>query len=136
MQLILDTCAALWISQDAALARSAAEELDDAADQGRPVYVSPILGWEIGLLVARGRLSLPMTRQAWLSRLMRAPNLRFADLPAHVLMESCFLPGEPPRDPADRIIIATAREFDLTVMTRDRLILAYAEAGHVRALEC
>jgi PIN domain nuclease of toxin-antitoxin system len=58
------------------------------------------------------------------------------DLGIEILADSCALPGKPPNDPADRIIIATARESDMTIVTRDRLILDYARAGHVRAMAC
>jgi PIN domain nuclease of toxin-antitoxin system len=57
-------------------------------------------------------------------------------LTIEILTNSCGLPGSPPDDPADRIIIATARETDLTVVTRDRQILKYSRAGHVRTLVC
>jgi len=134
--LLLDTCAALWISESAALAQAAEDALDRAADQGAPIFVSPITAWEIGLLTARNKLSLPMSPQNWFARLMRAPNLRLTELAPVILLDSCFLPARPPRDPSDRIIIATARALDLTIVTRDRLILGYAEAGHVRALAC
>jgi PIN domain nuclease of toxin-antitoxin system len=67
---------------------------------------------------------------------MQAPPLRLADLSTSVLIASSFLPGQPPRDPADKIIIATARAQNLTVVTRDRHILAYSKAGHVLALAC
>jgi PIN domain nuclease of toxin-antitoxin system len=53
-----------------------------------------------------------------------------------VLIASSFLPGSPPSDPIDRIIIATARENDLTLVTRDRKILAYGEAGYISVLKC
>ena len=59
-----------------------------------------------------------------------------ADLSPEILSDSCLLPGKPPRDPADRMIISTARHQDLTIITRDRLILAYAGEGHVRAIAC
>ena len=46
------------------------------------------------------------------------------------------LPELTHRDPTDRMLIATARAHDLTLITRDRAILAYAAAGHVRAVAC
>jgi len=52
------------------------------------------------------------------------------------LMESSLLPGTLHSDPADRIIAATAREYGFTVMTRDRGLLAYANEGHMSAVEC
>jgi len=69
-------------------------------------------------------------------QLLSAPNLMLSELSPDLLIDSSFLPGEPPRDPADRIIITTAREGGMSIMTRDRQILAYAEAGHVQAIPC
>jgi PIN domain nuclease of toxin-antitoxin system len=136
MQLLLDTCAVIWTSAGGALADEAIQALDQAEDDGTPVLISPITAWEIGLLVARGRLAFPIEPRAWFDRLMEAPNIELADLPPSVLIASAFLPGTPPRDPADQIIIATAREQNLTIVTRDRHVLNYALAGHVRALAC
>jgi len=118
------------------LTDEAVEALDQAGDEGTPVLVSPITAWEIGLLVARGRLALPIDAEAWFDRLMEAPNVELADLAPGALIASSFLPGTPPRDPSDRIMIATARGQNLTILTRDRDILEYAAAGHVRALAC
>jgi PIN domain nuclease of toxin-antitoxin system len=98
--------------------------------------VSPITAWEIGLLAARGRISLAISPEKWFRRFLEAPGVRLADMPPDVLIASSFLPGAPPNDPADRIIAATAREFDYRVVTRDRQLLAYAEAGYCRALVC
>jgi PIN domain nuclease of toxin-antitoxin system len=77
-----------------------------------------------------------MSPQKWFERLMEAPGIRLADMPPSVLVASSFLPGDSPKDPADRIIAATAREYDYRVVTRDRRLLAYAESGHCRALVC
>jgi PIN domain nuclease of toxin-antitoxin system len=136
MQFLLDTCAAIWIAENAPLTDEAVQAIDRAGDEGNPVLMSPISAWEIGLLVARGRLSLPINAQAWFDQLIETPNVGLADLPPAVLIASSFLPGTPPRDPADRIMIATAREQNLTLVTRDRHMLNYASAGHVHALAC
>jgi PIN domain nuclease of toxin-antitoxin system len=53
-----------------------------------------------------------------------------------VLIAASFLPGEAPRDPADRILAATAREYGLRLVTRDQRLLEYAEQGHIQALRC
>jgi len=136
MQLLLDTCAAIWIAEDAPLADEAVRAIDRAKDNDDAVLMSPISAWEIGLLVARGRLALPIGAQAWFDQIIETPNVELADLPPAVLIAASFLPGIPPRDPSDRIVIATAREQNLTIVTRDRQILKYATAGHVRALAC
>ena len=59
-----------------------------------------------------------------------------APMPPELLIASAFLPGTPPRDPADRIIAATARVFDLTLVTRDEELFQYGQAGHVLTIRC
>jgi PIN domain nuclease of toxin-antitoxin system len=134
--LLLDTCAAVWIAEDQPIAHKAAAALDEAHGADRFVYISPITAWEVGLLVARGRLTMIVKPQLWFERLLDVPNMRLADMSPDLLISSSFLPGEPPRDPADRIIAATAREYGYTLMTRDRLLLDYAAQGHIQAVCC
>jgi PIN domain nuclease of toxin-antitoxin system len=64
------------------------------------------------------------------------PGVAMAGLSAEILMESSFLPGALPRDPAGRIVAATAREHGHTVMTRDAALLAYAREGYLSAVGC
>jgi PIN domain nuclease of toxin-antitoxin system len=134
--LLLDTCAAIWIAEDAPVADAAVEALDAAAHAGATTYVSPITAWEVGQLVARGRLQLLMTPERWFRRLIEVPQVRLADMSPELLIASSFLPGAPPRDPADRIILATARDLGATLITRDRALLGYGEEGHVSVLAC
>lgn len=134
--LLLDTCAVIWVVEDQPISGTATLALDNAHATDQFVYVSPITAWELGLLVARGRLTTIIKPQLWFERLLDVPNMRLADMSPDLLISSSFLPGEPPRDPADRIIAATAREYGYTLMTRDRLLLTYAEQGHIRAVCC
>jgi PIN domain nuclease of toxin-antitoxin system len=134
--LLLDTCAALWVMANDEIAPEAVAAIDRASDQGQPVYLSPITGWEIGLLAWKGRFKSSYTPQRWLEQLLGRQQIALANMPPHVMLESSLLPGTPPADPADRIIAATAREYGYTVITRDRLLLAYAAEGHLQALAC
>ncbi len=134
--LLLDTCAAIWISAQQPMALATEEALAKARAQDDTIFVSPITAWEIGLLVSRGRLNLQMTPERWFVRLMQAPGLRLMDLSPSVLIAASFLPGQPPRDPADRVLAATAREYGFQLVTRDRHLLDYAEHGHIQALAC
>lgn len=135
-ELLLDTCAAIWITENSALAQEAEDAMSTAFDQGRSVWVSPITAWERGVLTAKGRLASPTSPLRWFERLVSDAQLAICTLSPEILVESSFLPEPLHRDPADRIIIATARALDLTIVTRDRLILNYAAQGHVRALAC
>lgn len=134
--LLLDTCAAIWISHEQRIADKASDALERARTAGDVTYISPITAWEIGLLVSRGRMSSPMSPQRWFERLMQAPGLHLAELSPDILIAASFLPGTPPRDPADRILAATAREFGYVLVTRDRPLLEYAEDGHIQAIAC
>jgi PIN domain nuclease of toxin-antitoxin system len=81
-------------------------------------------------------MRFPIPPQSWFERLQTTEGIALAELSPQILMASSFLPGVPPRDPADRILAATAREYGYTLVTRDRPLLAYAEQGHLRALAC
>jgi PIN domain nuclease of toxin-antitoxin system len=133
--LLLDTNAAIWLSRDERKA-SASENLDEAARVGVATYLSPIAAWEVGQLVSRNRLSLGATPQRWFARILAMPNVHLAELSPEILIASSFLPGNPPRDPADRILLATARDLGATLVTRDRALLAYGESGQVSTLAC
>ncbi len=135
-RLLLDTCACIWIMEDADLSDAAVDAIDLASDEGEVVSVSHITAWEMGMLVSRGRMPAVTSPAAWFKGLTALDGVRPLLLTPDILIASTALPGTPPNDPADRIIIATARELGLTIVTRDRLILAYAEAGHVLALAC
>ncbi len=134
--ILLDTCAALWIVAEEEISRSAVDALLDAYREGRSVYVSPITAWEVGMLASKGRFRSNMSPQRWLDELLAKPGVRLAELTAFVLMGSSFLPGGRLRDPADRIIVATAREYGMTVMTRDQLLLDYGKQGYLSVLAC
>jgi PIN domain nuclease of toxin-antitoxin system len=134
--LLLDTCAAIWFAGELPMASGATEMLNSAFAASSVVYVSPISAWEIGLLCARGRMRFPMPPQAWFNRLKNVEGMGLADLSPEILIASSYLPGAPPRDPADRIIAATAREHGYRVMTRDRPLLDYAKHGHIQAIAC
>jgi PIN domain nuclease of toxin-antitoxin system len=136
LPLLLDTCAAIWISEEDPLADEALTAIDRCHRNAEVIYVSPITAWEIGLLISRGKLTSPMSPQRWFERLLEAPGLRLADMSPAVLIASSFLPGAPPRDPVDRILAATAREYGYRLMTRDTPLLTYARQGHLQALAC
>ena len=134
-QLLLDTNAAIF-AVEGTLRPAAASLLTEKFRDGETVLLSPITGWELGLLFSRGRLRAAIRPREYLRRLTSMPGVAMARLSAEILLDSSFLPGAPPRDPADRIIAATAREHAYTVMTRDAALLAYAREGHLSAVEC
>jgi PIN domain nuclease of toxin-antitoxin system len=132
--ILLDTCAAIWLANDDPLASEAEAALAEAAESGG-VLVSPITAWEIGLLAARNRIALSRTPLAWFETVIRL-GVTLAPMPPSVLADSSYLPAPAPRDPADRIMAATARAFTYRLMTRDRVLLDYGAAGHLDVVAC
>ncbi len=129
--LLLDTCAVLWIAQGAEMTLASRAAVAD-----HDLHVSPISAWEIANLVRKGRLASTLPVANWFRQTVDKMAATIPLLSVEILTGSCSLPGDPPDDPADRIIIATARESDMTVVTRDRQIIEYSRAGHVRTLVC
>lgn len=136
MKLLLDTCAAIWISEDAQLSPGASLEIDRAAAESRPVYLGLYTAWERAMLSAKHKLTSPLSPKVWFERFAARPEVEVVPVTSDILIDSCFLPGDIHRDPADRVLIAMARALDLTIVTRDRDILAYSARGHVRTLAC
>lgn len=129
--LLLDTCAVLWLAEGIELAPDARKAVTDGN-----LNVSPISVWEIANLVRKNRIVLAMPVVKWFRQTLGMMEAALSQLTVEILAGSCELPGSPPSDPADRIIIATAREASLVLMTRDKAILAYSRAGYVRTMVC
>ena|ERR1041384_914407 len=134
--LLLDTHTAIWLVRNEPIARAAEEAVNTVHEAGGTIFVSPITAWEVGRLVSRNRIDLLATPQRWFRGLLSVPDVQLAELTPDILIATSFLPGSPPKDSADRILIATARELAATLVTRDRAIIAYGEQGNVRVVAC
>jgi PIN domain nuclease of toxin-antitoxin system len=84
--------------------------------------------------VAKGRLSMSCSVQSWVRQALALPGVQLAPLSPDIALESAALPSVFHGDPADRIIVATARIFDARLVTRDEKILTYASEGWVNVL--
>lgn len=134
--LLLDTCFVLWASAREPVERAAVEEVTRVRKAGGIIAVSAMSAWEIGLLVAKGRLPYIRSPLAWFERFVSEGRVEVAGVEVELLVESSFLPGSVHNDPTDRIIIATARSRNLAIVTRDQAILAYGAAGYVKTVRC
>lgn len=112
-----------WVHGDPSLASATRDLLDASAQAG--IAVSAISCWEVAKLVEHGRLVLPCPVFDWLQQALSYPGVRLIELSPHICADSTQLPGTFHRDPADQIIVATARVLDLPLMTVDAKILAY-----------
>ena len=133
---LLDTCAVLWIANRTHMSSSTLAALRNAHESGQPARVSLITAWELGLLSSHNRLPSTQEPRELFDEFIAQPGIALQVLTVEILIQASFLPGPIHRDPADRIIVATARALDMTLVTDDRLILDYANKGYVRALPC
>lgn len=133
---LLDTCAALWLTNGSAMSPASLAAIEAAQAANAGVHVCPITAWQVATLVARGRVSLTRSPQDWFEALLALPGIRLTELSPRILIDSVSLPGTPPRDPADRMIAATGRSIGAAVVTRDGELLPYGAAGHLRVIRC
>jgi PIN domain nuclease of toxin-antitoxin system len=95
--------------------------------------VSAISCWEVAKILERGRLRLPMPTGDWLHAALAYPGVRLLDLTPDISVQSCSLPEDFHADPADQIIVATARHHRVGPVTLDARIRGYPHvqiAGH------
>ena len=120
--ILLDTCTLLWLTM-------APEQLSPAArkalaDPNTQVWVSPVTGFEIGQKHAAGKLELPLDPAEWMERALRSHTLDVMPLEMAIALRAAALPRLH-NDPFDRLLIATAQEHHLVLLTPDPKIRAY-----------
>ena len=133
--ILLDTCALIWTLEGADMTASSKLSITQEAREGK-LFVNPMSAWEVGMLVSKNRLNLTMSVEKWFDQITTSPFFTLAKLTPSVLIQSTILPSKPPSDPADKIMIAMARENQWSLMTRDKQILNYGQMGHVQTVEC
>jgi len=87
------------------------------------------------MLEQHGRVALPMNIRSWVEEVLSKPGISLAPLTPEIAIESSNLPGNLPGDSADRIIVATARAWNATLLTKDKRLIEYSRQRHVRVLE-
>lgn len=128
--IVLDTHIWIWwVHGDPRLTPEQTHVLQEHESSG--LGVSPISCWEVAKLVEYKRLGLPCAVGEWLDQALSYPGVQLLELSTRVVVESTQLPGEFHRDPADQIIVATARVLDCPLTTADEKILRYP---HVKLL--
>lgn len=130
--ILLDTHAWVWwVSDPGELSAPAREALDEAAGRGGPVYLSTISTWEVAMLVAKGRLELTLDVQDWIAHTEAVEFVESIPVTNHIALRSVMLPDGAPADPADRLIVATARYLGVPLVTRDRRLQDYPHVDTV-----
>lgn len=136
--LLLDTCALIWLV-NGGLSQKATAAVTMAIIAGG-VYVSPVSAWEVGMLSSprgnRPALSFLPDAKAWFARVMARTGVLEAALTSDIAVDASCMPGGMHGDPADRLLVATARSLNIPILTGDAKIIAYAGPGRVSVVQC
>lgn len=129
--IVLDTHILVWwVTGDAALSGEA-KAVIEREQNGGEIIVSAISAWEITMLVEKERLVLSMDVSKWLATVAEIEGVKFLPVDVDIANKSVVLPGEFHKDPADRMIVATARKLAAPLVTRDEKIKSYP---HVKTI--
>jgi PIN domain nuclease of toxin-antitoxin system len=122
--IILDTHVWVWHVQGDLKLPKAYQEIIAESESG-VIGISSISLWEIARAVEHRRLDFPRSVEAWFVEAISYPGIRIIDLTPKIVVESTRLPGKFHQDPADQIIVATARVLDSPLLTFYSRILKY-----------
>jgi PIN domain nuclease of toxin-antitoxin system len=132
---LLDTHIWVWLlNGDSRIKRSSLFSRILVASRQSGLYVSAISIWEIAMLEAKGRITLSTGITSWIEDAIKAPGLQIIQLLPEISIDSARLPGLFHGDPADRIIVATARFLKCPLLTEDKQILAYSKDAFLEAI--
>ena len=122
--IILDTHLWIWLADEN---ERLTERHRDIIEEERldGLGVSAISCWEVAKLVEYERLKIACSIEEWMDKALALPGIQYIELTPRIAIASTKLPGEFHRDPADQIIVATAREHDCDLLTIDKKILQY-----------
>ena len=132
MTALLDTHVLIWWLNGRERLSPAQREVVESAGSQTPLLVSDISLWEVATLHGLGRIRLTLPLREWLDRAVAPPLVRRLGISPAIAAELATLPGSFHRDPADRILVATARVLGATLLTQDRRIVDAALVDTLR----
>lgn len=124
--ILLDTHTWIWLMKGEELSNKTQKIINDAVNTVG-IFIAAISTWEIAMLASKGKIMIEKPVLMWIQDALGLPGIQLKPLTPEVAVESTQLPGGFHGDPADRLIVATARVSQLTLLTRDQKILDYAK---------
>jgi PIN domain nuclease of toxin-antitoxin system len=133
-KLTLDTHILIWYAEGIRLTPTQVSIIDQARSQNL-LYIAAISLWEIAMLAQKDKIAFAISLDEWIENILSTPGLNLIDLSVPILVESCNLPNFEHKDPADRLIISSARSINSHLMTFDQKINDYAADGYLKIVQ-
>ena len=128
---LLDTHTWIWWNASPEKLSKTVRSTLECVGEVDQIFLSAISPWELCKLVEKGRLSFSKSLVDWLEEALQIVRLQLVPLTPEISFRSTTLPSPFHDDPADQIIVASARTLDAIVVTKDKLLLNYP---HVKSL--
>jgi PIN domain nuclease of toxin-antitoxin system len=125
----------VWLVEGHQGLKQRAVSMMERAGEDSRLRLCAISVWEVAMLESKGRIGFNVPCLEWIEAALGLPGLSLMPLTPVICVESTRLPGALAGDPADRLIVATARGLGATLITRDERLLRYARTGSVKAVE-
>ena len=133
--ILLDTHVWIWLlNGDEQLKKSKCLSYIENAVKYSNIRISAISVWEVGMLESKGRINFPMDCLDWVNKALDAPGISLVPITPEIAIESSRLPGKFQGDPADRIIVSTARKLGAILITQDRNIIMYSKKKYLKVV--
>ncbi|HJD65717.1 MAG TPA: type II toxin-antitoxin system VapC family toxin [Rickettsia endosymbiont of Bembidion nr. Transversale] len=133
--ILLDTHVLLWAISEPNKLSTTVKQYIDVAQQNKLLLLSSISLWEIAMFEQKKRIDIRQSLKTFLESIINIQGLAIKDISVEVAVESNLLADSFHNDPADRLIVATAKYYNATLLTRDQKILAWAEQGAIESLK-
>lgn len=128
--ILLDTHAWWWsLSEPENLSKAASKKIVETKPDQRAIASISI--WEFAMMACRKKIEVKITPEEWLSYAIEKTGIKVLKLNPKIAIDSCSLPGDFHKDPADRIIVATARVNNMTLITKDEKIIRYSHVNTI-----
>ncbi|MBU2523792.1 type II toxin-antitoxin system VapC family toxin [Patescibacteria group bacterium] len=134
--IIIDTHIWLWfLKADKRLGNSEIVDFLKKEQKKSGLRMASISLWEISMLAAKKRIVSDKNLKTWINDALKLTNIKLINLNTDIAVDTYKLPGKFHGDPADRIIVATARHLNAKLVTADKKIIEYADKGHLEVIE-
>lgn len=134
--ILLDTHVWLWLlnGEEKLISPQCLSYIEDSVKYSN-IRVSAISVWEVGMLESKGKIIFPIGCLEWVNKALNAPGISLAPITPEIAIESSRLPGKFHGDPADRIIVATARILNATLISHDKQIIMYGKKKYLKVIK-